>query len=62
MAKSKAALIAEGKELGLNLKESMSIYELTHRIADKKAELEKEKSSKSKGTKSTSKPKINGEY
>lgn len=63
MAKSKAALIKEGREIGLNLKESMSVYELTHRIEEKKAKLEKEKeSSKAKETKSTKKPRIKGEY
>jgi predicted RNA-binding protein with PIN domain len=65
MAKSKATLIKEGKEIGLNLKESMSVYELTHRIEEKKAKIEKEKekeSQKSKGSKSKSKPKIKGEY
>jgi 7-cyano-7-deazaguanine synthase in queuosine biosynthesis len=39
MAKSKAELIKRGKELGLNLKSSMSIYELEHRIKDKEAEM-----------------------
>jgi 7-cyano-7-deazaguanine synthase in queuosine biosynthesis len=38
MAKSKAELIKRGKELGLNLKSSMSIYELEHRIKEKEAE------------------------
>ena len=33
----KDKLIAEGKELGLNLEKSMSIYELEHRIAEEKA-------------------------
>ena len=32
----KKELIAEGKELGLNLEKSMSIYELEHRIAEEK--------------------------
>lgn len=32
----KEKLIAEGKELGLNLEKSMSIYELEHRIAEEK--------------------------
>jgi hypothetical protein len=32
----KKALIAEGKELGLNLEMSMSLYELEHRIAEAK--------------------------
>lgn len=39
MAKSKDQLIAEGKEIGLNLNKKMSVYELTHRINDKRAEL-----------------------
>lgn len=38
----KEKLIKEGKELGLNLEKSMSIYELEHRIAEKKAESKKE--------------------
>lgn len=33
----KEALIKEGKELGLNLEKSMSVYELEHRIAEEKA-------------------------
>ena len=33
----KEKLIAEGKELGLNLEKSMSIYELEHRIAEERA-------------------------
>lgn len=32
----KEKLIAEGKELGLNLEKSMSIYELEHRIAEER--------------------------
>ena len=32
----KKALIKEGKELGLNLELSMSLYELEHRIAETK--------------------------
>ena len=32
----KEKLIAEGKELGLNLEKSMSIYELEQRIAEEK--------------------------
>ena len=32
----KKALIKEGKELGLNLELSMSLYELEHRIAEAK--------------------------
>ena len=32
----KEKLIAEGKELGLNLEKSMSIYELENRIAEEK--------------------------
>ena len=32
----KEKLIVEGKELGLNLEKSMSIYELEHRIAEEK--------------------------
>ena len=38
----KKALIKEGKELGLNLEISMSLYELEHRIAEAK-EKQKEK-------------------
>ncbi len=49
MAKSKKELIKKGKELGLNLDESMSMYELEHRIADAEAEnKEKPKAQKSK--------------
>lgn len=32
----KEALIKEGKELGLNLEKSMSVYEMEHRIAEEK--------------------------
>lgn len=32
----KKALIAEGKELGLNLEMSMSLYELEHRVSEAK--------------------------
>ena len=32
----KKALIKEGKELGLNLELSMSLYELEHRVAEVK--------------------------
>lgn len=38
----KKALIKEGKELGLNLEISMSLYELEHRVAEAK-EKQKEK-------------------
>ena len=41
----KKALIKEGKELGLNLELSMSLYELEHRIAEVK-EKQKEKPKK----------------
>ena len=41
----KKALIKEGKELGLNLELSMSLYELEHRIAEAK-ENQKEKPKK----------------
>ena len=41
----KKALIKEGKELGLNLELSMSLYELEHRIAEAK-EKQKEKPKK----------------
>ena len=34
----KESLIKEGKELGLNLEKSMSIYELEHRIAEAEGE------------------------
>lgn len=60
MAKTKTQLIKEGKELGLNLKSSMSLYELEHRIAEKKAEIEKANGNQKTETKS--KKKINGEY
>lgn len=57
MAKSKQQLIAEGKELGLNLKSTMSVYELEHRIAEKKAELESDDKKEKKVEK-----KVKGEY
>jgi hypothetical protein len=62
MAKTKAEYLKEGKELGLNLKSTMSMYEIQHRIADKKAELKKEKE-KAEGTaeKKTTK-RVRGEY
>jgi len=34
----KEELIKKGKELGINLEKSMSIYELEHRIAEAEAE------------------------
>lgn len=34
MAENKQDLINRGKELGLNLKRSMSVYELKHRIKE----------------------------
>lgn len=53
--KTKKELILRGKELGLNLKESMSLYELTKRVE------EAESAGKSKEpAKSSSKAK--GEY
>ncbi len=48
----KKKLIKEGKELGLNLDESMSIYELEHRIAEAKEATKKKpeiQSSKKRG-------------
>lgn len=36
MAESKEKLIEEGKKLGLNLKKSMSVYELKARIKEAK--------------------------
>lgn len=38
----KKALIKEGKELGLNLELSMSLYELEHRIAEAKEKQKEE--------------------
>lgn len=38
VSEEKAKLIKEGKEYGLNLDPSMSVYELEHRIAEAKAE------------------------
>ena len=38
----KKALIKEGKEFGLNLEISMSLYELEHRIAAAKAKQKEE--------------------
>ena len=32
----KESLIKEGKEFGLNLEKSMSVYEMEHRIAEEK--------------------------
>lgn len=55
MAKTKAELIKEGKELGLNLKSTMSMYEIQHRIKDAK---EKSKPA----PKTASKSKDTGEY
>lgn len=60
MAKTKAELIKEGKELGLNLTSKMSVYELTHRIKEKKEELEKSQGKASVEKKTTKK--VNGEY
>jgi hypothetical protein len=50
MAKSKADLIKRGKELGLNLKSSMSIYELEHRIKEKEESMKKESTPEKKST------------
>jgi len=58
MAKTKDELIKRGKELGLNLKKTMSNYELEHRI--KEAE-EAQKSPKSEEKKSPKKAR-GGEY
>lgn len=41
--KTKNELIKEAKELGLVPKSNWTMYELEHRIADKKAEIEAEK-------------------
>jgi uncharacterized small protein (DUF1192 family) len=60
MAKTKEQLILEGKELGLNLNKKMSVYELEHRIKDRKAEIEKENGTEVKEKKSTTKR--SGEY
>ena len=38
----KKALIKEGKELGLNLEISMSLYELEHRISEAKEKQKEE--------------------
>lgn len=38
----KKALIKEGKELGLNLEPSMSLYELEHRVAEAKEKQKEE--------------------
>lgn len=55
---TKADLIAKGKELGINLKKSMSIYEMKSRIkeAEEKIETEEKKPKKSE------KPARGGEY
>lgn len=50
MGKSKTDLIKRGKELGLNLKSSMSIYELEHRIKDKEESMKKESTPEKKST------------
>jgi hypothetical protein len=61
MAKTKADLLKEGKELGLNLKSSMSMYEIQHRIKDKKEELKKaEEAAKPKEEKP--KKRVRGEH
>lgn len=57
MATSKANLIKKGKELGLNLKSSMSMYELNARIKEAQEKAEKPK----KETKPV-KSKSTGEY
>jgi len=66
MAKTKAALMKEAKELGLTPKATWSVYELEHRIADKKAEIDREKAAqKEQGTAKTPKTtttKRRGEY
>jgi uncharacterized small protein (DUF1192 family) len=63
MAKSKSSLIAEGKKIGLNLTDKMSVYELEHRIADKKAELKKkEEEAKKKDTPAAPAKRIRGEH
>ena len=43
----KKKLIKEGKELGLNLDDNMSIYELEHRIAEAKEATKKNPEKKS---------------
>ena len=50
MAENKQDLINRGKELGLNLKRSMSVYELKHRIkeAEEEAKNPKPKPAESK--------------
>jgi len=58
MAKSKDELIKRGKELGLNLSKSMSLYELEHRIKDAE---DAKKSPKAEEKKSTKKAR-GGEY
>lgn len=60
MAKTKEQLIAEGKELGLNLNKKMSNYELEHRIKEKKEEIEKETGTKVEPKKSSKS--VRGEY
>lgn len=58
MAKSKADLIKKGKELGLNLTNKMSVYELEHRIADREKEIEENKEPEKK----SKTPAKRGEY
>jgi hypothetical protein len=61
MAKTKAEYLKEGKELGLNLKSSMSMYEIQHRIKEKKEELKKAEAEK-KPKQEKPKGRARGEY
>jgi uncharacterized small protein (DUF1192 family) len=62
MAKSKKSLIEEGKKIGLNLNDKMSIYELEHRIADKKAELKKQEEEAKKKEQPAAPKRVRGEH
>lgn len=56
----KLELIQKGKELGINLTQEMSMYELEHRISE--AEEESKKVAESNKRKSTVKSSKRGEY
>lgn len=59
---TKAELIKKGKELGLNLKTTMSVYELKHRIADKEKEIKENGGSEKPAPKKSSTRGRGGEY
>jgi 7-cyano-7-deazaguanine synthase in queuosine biosynthesis len=59
---TKAELIKKGKELGLNLKSTMSTYELQHRIKEKEEELKANGGSAKPAPKKSSTRGRGGEY